>query len=190
MTEQASQVAKAGMSWAAHRLCERLTRRFHASVYNYLRWLCRDADLAEDLTQETFLKIWRHPPELRGERPLKAWVFKVARNEFLQHQRRSGLHTVALEENTETQEAASAGTDPAIGLEREALCHVVQSAVERLPAVYREVIVLHNMEGLPLARVAEVLGIPQGTVKSRRAKALSLLRHMLREHEVMPDEMR
>ena len=190
MTDQTSQVAKAGMSWAARRLCERLTRRFYAGVYNYLRWLCRDAELAEDLTQETFLQMWRHPPELRGEKPLKAWVFKVARNEFLQHQRRSGLHTVALEENTEAQEVGSASTDPAIGLEREALCQAVQTAVERLPALYREVIVLHNMEGLPLARVAEVLGIPKGTVKSRRAKAVSLLRHMLREHEVIDDEVR
>ena len=63
----------------------------------------------------------------------------------------------------------------------------VQSALARLPDGYREVVVLHNLEGLSLAQVAEVLAIPKGTVKSRRAKALSLLRHLLQE--VMADEV-
>lgn len=86
------------MTWAAQAGgFERLARRYYAGVYDYLRWLCRDEDLAADLTQETFVQAWRHPPEFRGEPALKAWVFRIARNAFLQHHRRAGIQTLALE---------------------------------------------------------------------------------------------
>lgn len=86
------------MTWAAQAGgFERLARRYYAGVYDYLRWLCRDEDLAADLTQETFVQAWRRPPEFRGEPALKAWVFRIARNAFLQHHRRAGIQTVALE---------------------------------------------------------------------------------------------
>jgi len=162
-------------------LFESVARRFYAGVYNYLCWMSRDASLAEDLTQETFMRMWEHPPELRGERALNAWVFRVARNEFLQHRRRAGLATVTLEDSAGVESASEPSSDPQIRLEREDLRRAVRGAVEKLPDHYREVVVLHNLEGLSLTQIAEVLEIPVGTVKSRRAKALSMLRHLLQE---------
>ena len=162
-------------------LFERLARRFYAGVFNYLCWVSRDKGLAEDLTQETFMQIWQHPPEMRSERALRAWVFRVARNEYLQHRRRAGLETVAFDDCSEVQQAGSSGADPQLSLVRKDLRDAVRGAVEKLPDHYREVIVLHNLEGLSLAEIAEVLEVPVGTVKSRRAKALSLLRHLLQE---------
>jgi RNA polymerase sigma-70 factor (ECF subfamily) len=166
---------------------EALARRFYTGVYNYLCWISRDAGLAEDLTQETFMQIWQHPPEMRGERALKAWVFRVARNEYLQHRRRAGLDTMAFGDCAEADLADVSSADPQLSLEREDLLRAVRGAVEKLPDQYREVIVLHNLEGLSLGQIAEVLEIPVGTVKSRRAKALSMLRHLLQE--VGNDEM-
>ena len=168
---------------------ERLARRFYAGVYNYLCWICRDAALAEDLTQETFMQIWQHPPELRNERALKAWVFRVARNEYLQHRRRAGIDTVVLQDCAEASRADATAPDPQLQLERDALRRAVRAAVDKLPDYYREVIVLHNLEGLSLGQIADVLEIPEGTVKSRRAKALSKLRHLLQEQEVGTDEL-
>jgi RNA polymerase sigma-70 factor (ECF subfamily) len=162
-------------------LFEGLARRFYAGVYNYLCWVSRDKGLAEDLTQETFMRIWQHPPEMRGERALKSWVFRVARNEYLQHRRRVGLETVTLDDGTEIEGVILSGPGPQLSLERQALRRAVRGAVEKLPDPYREVVVLHNLEGLSLSQIAEVLGIPVGTVKSRRAKALSLLRELLQE---------
>ena len=69
-------------------------------------------------------------------------------------------------------------------LEQEAFCRTVQEAVEALPDLYREVIVLHNLEGLPLPEVATVLDVPLGTVKSRRNRAFELLRTLLPREEV------
>jgi RNA polymerase sigma-70 factor (ECF subfamily) len=162
-------------------LFESVARRFYAGVYNYLRWMSRDAGLAEDLTQETFMRIWQHPPELRSQRALKAWVFRVARNEFLQHRRRAGLATVALGDPESVETASGPSSDPQMSLEREDLRRAVRGAVQKLPDHYREVIVLYNLDGLSLAQIAEVLEIPLGTVKSRRAKALTRLRHLLQE---------
>ena len=184
--EKAAVVSRAPRSEARF---ERLARRFYAGVYNYLCWISRDRGLAEDLTQETFMRIWEHPPDLRNQRALKAWVFRVTRNEFLQHHRRAGVETVALDDRPEMASTDQPGADPQISLEREHLRRAVRGAVERLPDLYREVIVLHNLEGLSLPQVAEVLGIPQGTVKSRRAKALSMLRHLLQEQESGTNEM-
>jgi len=166
-----------------------LARRFYAGVFNYLCWISRDRGLAEDLTQETFMQIWQHLPEVRGERALKAWVFRVARNEYLQHRRRAGLETVALEDCVGSEAADLTSPGPQLSLEREGLRRAVRGAVDKLPDHYREVILLHNLEGLSLAEIVEVLEIPVGTVKSRRAKALSMLRHLLQEEEVGNDAM-
>ena len=168
---------------------ERLARRFYAGVYDYLYWLSQDVDLAEDLTQETFMQIWQHPPELRGERALRAWVFRVARNQYLQHHRRTRGRTVALDDCVDVGHVDWASPDPQVRLEREELREVLRSLLEKLPDMYREVIVLHNLEGLSLGQVAEVLEIPKGTVKSRRAKAFSMLRHLLQKQEEGTNEM-
>ena len=157
---------------------ERLARQHHAGVYHYLCWISRNCTLAEVLTQETFLKVWQHPPEARGEYAVKAWIYKIARNEYLQYRRRAGLTTIALEDS-----AADAVMDPAPApqalLERDDFTHTVQEAVEALPDPYREVIVLHNLEGIALPEVAVILEVPLGTVKSRRGKAFELLRTLL-----------
>lgn len=162
---------------------ESLARRFYPGVYNYLCWLSRDTVLAEDVTQETFMRVWQHPPELRGNRALKAWIFRVARNEYLQHRRRAGLDTIALEECDDAEAIDWSAPSPQVLLERAELCQAVRAAVEGLPDLYREVIVLHNLDELSLTEVAQVLAIPVGTVKSRRAKAFVTLRNLLSEME-------
>jgi len=163
------------------RLFESLARRFYTRVYNYLCWISRDRHLAEDLTQETFMQIWQHPPEMRGHRALRAWVYRVARNQYLQHRRRAGLETVSLEDCREPEAAGPSDTESLLRLERDELRRLVQKALQELPDAYREVIVLHNLEGLSLAQVAHVLQAPVGTVKSRRAKAFRRLRELLQE---------
>ncbi len=163
-------------------LFERLARRYYAGVYSYLRWLSRQDALAEDLVQETFMQIWQHPPEARGEGVLRVWVYRIARNQYLQHRRRAGLETVALDDAEDSVDLSVPG--PELRLEHEELCRAVHEAVEKLPDHYREVIVLHNLEGLALDQVSAVLDIPIGTVKSRRAKAFRKLRELLKQEEL------
>jgi RNA polymerase sigma-70 factor (ECF subfamily) len=162
-------------------LYERLARRHYAGVYNYLCWTSRNTALAEDLTQETFVQIWRHLPEVRSEEAVRVWVYRVARNTYLQHRRRAGLDTVSLEDCGEPEPAGPPETQPELRLERDDLRRLVRAAVEHLPDAYREVIVLHNLEGFSLAQVGDVLQVPVGTVKSRRARAFRRLRELLQE---------
>lgn len=164
---------------SSHLWYEQTSRQHHAGVYGYLSWLCRDSELAADLTQETFLKLWRTPPALRGGPALKAWLFKVARNEFLQHRRRAGFETLPLDDAQEPGLNAGETLSLQALLEIKELVEVVCNAIGKLPDSYREVVVLHNQEGLTLQEVGEILEIPIGTVKSRRAKAFELLRQML-----------
>lgn len=159
---------------------ERLARRFHADIYTYLRRISRDPELAEDLTQETFVQVWRHLEEVREERARRAWVYRIARNAYLIRLRRTEPATVPLDEGE--LDATDFGTPgPEVRLEQTALCQAVRAAVERLPEAYREVIVLHNWQELSLSEVASVLQLPIGTVKSRRARALAKLRELLQE---------
>jgi RNA polymerase sigma-70 factor (ECF subfamily) len=189
MSTTASETARARPGTLRQRLFfERLTRRLYAGVYNYLCWIGRDPQLAEDLTQETFMQVWQHLDEIRDRRAARAWVYRVARREFLQHVRRPGLGAVALDDCPSSDLADPQAPDPHVSLERRDLQIAVGQAVEKLADIYREVIVLHNLEGFSLAQVAEVLQIPVGTVKSRRARAFSVLRHLLRR-EVMGNEM-
>ncbi len=127
------------------------------------------------------MQIWQHPPELRDQRALRAWIYRVARNQYLQYRRRAGLTTVPLEESDAAEVADWSCPGPEVHLAREALCRAVQEAIVQLSDPYREVIVLHNLQGLSLAQVAEVLQLPLGTVKSRRAKAFARLRELLQE---------
>jgi RNA polymerase sigma-70 factor (ECF subfamily) len=164
---------------SSHYWYEQAARQEHAGVYGYLSWLCRDNELAADLTQETFLKLWRNPPGLREGPALKAWLFKVARNEYLQHRRRAGLGTLALDDTQEAHRIANEPLSLQALFETKELVEIVCNAISKLPDCYREVVVLHNQEGLTLQEVGEILEIPIGTVKSRRAKAFELLRQML-----------
>lgn len=159
----------------------RLVDRFYAKVYDYLCWLTREEALAADLTQETFLCVWRHPPDLEAGGSLRAWMFKVALNVYRQQARRHAVETVPLgeaEENVPDPES-----EPGLALEREEFRRAVQEAVARLPERYRAVILLHNLQGLTLTEVALALEIPVGTVKSRLATAFAMLRKSLHEWE-------
>jgi DNA-directed RNA polymerase specialized sigma24 family protein len=80
------------------RLYLKLVDRYHARVYDYLCWLCRDESLAEDLTAETFLRLWQHPPDATKRGSLKAYVFKAALNQYRQHLRSRGADLVGIED--------------------------------------------------------------------------------------------
>lgn len=165
-----------------------LVDRYHARVYDYLCWLCRDESLAEDLTAETFLRLWQHPPDASKRGSPKAYVLKVALNQYRQHLRGRGADVIPIENTGDS--LADPADEPPVALERGALRRGVREAVQKLPDIHRAVILLHSLAGLTLAEVAEVLDIPTGTAKSRLAAAFTILRRSLREWKEDEDELR
>jgi RNA polymerase sigma-70 factor (ECF subfamily) len=139
--------------------------------YNLARWLLRNDQDAEDVTQEAIVRAFRHFDGFSGDNP-RAWLLSVVRNSawtFLQKNRAGELGTEFDEELH--SESGRPSETPEVLVLRSAQQRVLNQAVEALPVEFREVFVLREMEGLSYKEIAEVAGIPIGTVMSRLSRA-------------------
>lgn len=151
------------------------------AAYNLSRWLTRDAHDAEDIVQEACLRALRFIHTQRGQNS-RAWLLTIVRNTcctWLEKNRLNELaHAVPLDS---AAEPASESADPqALAIER-ADRELVRQAVEELPIEYREVIVLRELEEMSYKEVAQIVGIPLGTVMSRLSRARARLEQTLRD---------
>jgi len=140
------------------------------AAYNLARWLLRDPHEAEDALQDACLRAYSSLDRFRGGDG-RAWLLTIVRNTCYSRmrQRRREPATEAFED-----EAHGSTHDPAdanASAWREAKGEMLREALERLPDEYREVVVLHEIEGLPYREIAVVAEIPIGTVMSRLARA-------------------
>jgi RNA polymerase sigma-70 factor, ECF subfamily len=150
----------------------------HASLYRYARALSRDPVMAEELVQETFIRALsakKHPFPTTEEN-VRPWLFTILRNHWLNElrQRKQAGSAGELRESE-----VAYGDTPETAVSRRFLQSEVRDAVDALPEVYREVIVLREMENLSYAEIAQLLGCPAGTVMSRLARARTQLRSLL-----------
>ena len=151
----------------------------HASIYRYARALCHDPNEAEELVQETFrraLSSRRRPSPLAVD-AIRPWMFTILRNHWI-----NGLRHRRHEADLDPDFEVPVSETPESLLSRRFLQSEVRDALDALPATYREVIVLREMEGLSYREIAHLLGCPAGTVMSRLARARALLRGMLVSH--------
>jgi len=143
------------------------------AVMGVLKRLCRNSHDAEDVFQDTAVRVWRNfanRPRLRNP---KAWLIKIAYRAFLDLHAKRRVH----EPFIESEDAHS--QDPLKQTERADDLRQMHGAVAGLPESMREVIVLHYTGGLTLRQTADVLGISTGTVKSRLNTGLAKLRSVL-----------
>ncbi|RCK79663.1 MAG: RNA polymerase sigma factor, ECF family [Candidatus Ozemobacter sibiricus] len=160
---------------------ETLVDRYQGLVFRFLFHFMGHRGDAEDITQETFLQLFRKLDRYDPAQSLKAWLLTMARHLAISHHRRQ----------------APAPLDPAVigelvrdvvsGPEAEVLSRdevrIVHEALHQLPDEYREVLVMRYLLDMPLQKVAEVLNIPEGTAKSRVFHARGLLRDALLRQE-------
>jgi RNA polymerase sigma-70 factor (ECF subfamily) len=158
---------------------ETLYERYGAPVMGFLYRLCRDRALAEDLTQETFLRAWAAAPRWEPTGRVSTWLFQIAKRAWWKRRSRR-LHR--RERETRAARARARG-DPPQDAERRLLGHeaaaAVRAAVGELSPRLRVVFVLVRLEGLPYAEAARIAGIRLGTCKSRMAAAEAFLRKRL-----------
>jgi RNA polymerase sigma-70 factor, ECF subfamily len=144
---------------------ERLVRAYQEPVWRFLRRLLGDAGVAEDVAQETFLRVFRRLPTFTFEARFSTWVFQIARNagvdELRSRSRRIRLASLA------------PPPTPVVGMP-EARAEI-DAALASLPVDLREAILLIEVLGLRYREAARVLGVPEGTVKSRVFSARSRL---------------
>jgi RNA polymerase sigma-70 factor (ECF subfamily) len=139
------------------------------SAYNLSRWLLRNPHDAEDAVQEACLRAFRSFSGFRGADG-RAWFLTIVRNVCYSHLRhgKREFPKVAFEEDLHGSPQDSGETNAQCWLEAKG--DLLRQALERLPAEYREVIVLHDVEGLSYREIAGVAEIPLGTVMSRLAR--------------------
>ena len=149
-----------------------LFRRIQDPLFRYVRGMVRDSDLARDILQETLLRIYRKLPWLREPAFFRAWSYRIATHEVFRHTRRKQAFDTRVDHEVVLDELATAER-----LEPDAeLIAGLPALVEEVSPASRAVLVLFYLQELSLDEVAQILGIPIGTVKSRLAYGLAVLR--------------
>ncbi len=156
-----------------------LFEQFVPRVYLFALRLTGNRDEAEDLTQETFLRAWRHRARLRDPRAARAWLFSIAVNLWRSHLRRKGRREDVA--GLPDEPGPRPDNPPEEDLIAEEDVRRVRKAIDALPARQREVVYLHACEALPLREIAGVLGISLEAVRSSLSLARKRLRRQLKD---------
>jgi len=153
------------------------------ALHNFAMYLTRNPAEAEDLVQETYLRAFRFSHRFQPGTHLRAWLFQILRNTFLTFYRLRERELPLAEDGVPDWDAPmfheAPAEDPGV-LE----AHTdLERAMRRLPDEFRTVLLLAEVEGLPLEEVAQIMACPVGTVKSRIFRAKERLRVILRDYE-------
>lgn len=154
-------------------------------LYNLARWLVRDPVEAEDLVQETYLRALKGRHQFQAGTNLRAWLFQILRNTFFTQYRRRGrepeavdpevLDTMATRLGAEREGRPSSMPNGMLGVD-------LTGALQQLPEDYRAVVLLADLEDFTMTEVADIMGCPVGTVKSRLFRARAILQELLRDY--------
>jgi RNA polymerase sigma-70 factor (ECF subfamily) len=163
---------------------EELVRRYQRPIAAYVYRMVGNYDAALDLTQEVFIKVYNSLTRYRSEFKFSTWIYKIAHNAAIDHLRRHAVREQALTNgfDTERREVSleSRRMTPEQESERNERRSEIESVVQMLPAAYRELILLRHSQDLSYDEIAEVTGLPLGTVKNRLFRAREAMRdHLL-----------
>jgi len=157
-----------------------LYSHYAGALHAYVGQFCPDRASADDIVQETFIRAWRHLPQLSADdRPVRPWLFRVARNLLIDANRAERARPVTVPE----QSAGEIGTDS--GMEEVLDRQLVSAALAHLSPAHQSVLVETFYRGGTMAAVARELGIPHGTARSRLHYALDALRQHLEEQDAI-----
>ena len=164
-----------------------IVRRYERPVFSLVFRMVRDREVAEDLAQDTFIKVLNHIDKYRPEFKLSSWLFKIANNVAIDHLRRRQLDTVSMDGSRHASTAADVeATSFDVGdpqesaleeMESKELGSAIERAIAKLRPEYRSCIMLRHVEGRSYEEIAATLDLPLGTVKTYIHRA----RHELRE---------
>ena len=161
--------------------------RYKNKVYNYIYRMTNSSDDAEDLTQEVFIRMYTSIDSFRSQSSLNTWLFRIASNLCIDKFRRSKNRTAAYSlddpvgdsDGEMTHEVADHTYEPHRLLENVEMAEQIGAALAQLPEKLRATLLLHDIEGLPYEEIAQIVGCPLGTVKSRLFNARMQLRQRL-----------
>lgn len=187
MIEDDTQELARGLRRRDPNLVDSLIQQYQYRLFRYLIHLTGDRDRAEDFFQETWIRVLERGDQYDGTRKFEGWLFTIARNLVIDWRRKT--RTQSLDELISPVDDAPA-FEPATTLDspleftiRKQSQTAMQLLLARVPAVYREVLVLRFQEDMKLEEIASVVGAPVATVKSRLYRGLETVRQLLPREE-------
>jgi RNA polymerase sigma-70 factor (ECF subfamily) len=166
---------------------EMIVRRYQQPVVNYVGRMVRERELALDISQDVFLKVYAALKSYRPQYKFSTWLFKVASNYMIDYWRKKKIPTVSLDQafgdGDEGLPIQVAADEPSVARQYELreLRGRLDAAIGELPVSLRELFVWRHVNGLSYEEMAEIKGIPVGTVKNRVFQAKEMLKNMLEE---------
>jgi RNA polymerase sigma-70 factor, ECF subfamily len=162
---------------------DELVRRYKDRLFTFIDQMVRNRPLAQDLLQETFIRLWRHKLKYRNIARFSTWLYTIAANLVRSEMRRLAREPrVDLEPRDPSDRAIELphpGPSVDSQVHRNMTIERVRAAIDRLPEEFREVIILRELEELSYEEIVEVLRVPLGTVKSRINRARGRLQALL-----------
>ena len=163
-----------------------LVRRHQDRVFGFILRMLDARDEAMELTQDVFVKAWQALPGWRPEARFSTWLLQIARNAALdQLRRRRVVQFAPLDDGMDVADTAPGPEARYASRQRQAL---LENALQQIAAEHREILLLREVEDLSYAELAAVLGIAEGTVKSRLARARAALLQHFRPHAGVRDD--
>lgn len=169
---------------------EELVRRYQRPIAAYVYRMVGDYDAALDLTQEVFIRVYGSLERYRPEFKFSTWIYRIAHNAAIDHLRRQGaarledLEAGAEGGRTYEKPLASSAPTPEQESERVERCAEIEEVIRGLAPAYRELILLRHAHDLSYDEIAEVTGLPLGTVKNRIFRAREAMRAQLVERGI------
>ncbi len=168
-----------------------LLERFKRPVFSLIYRMVRDRELAEDLSQESFVKAFNNLDSYKPGYRFSSWLFKIANNHAIDHLRRARLKTVSIHGSPHATDSAreeatrialaAGGESPEQEVVALELGSAIEVAIGRLRVEYRTAVILRHIEDRPYEEIAEIMDVPIGTVKTFLHRARAELRREL-EH--------
>lgn len=164
---------------------EELVRRYQRPITSYVYRMLGDHESALDVTQEVFIKVYNSLTKYSSDYKFSTWLYRIAHNAAIDHMRRNSINAMSIEaenaDGTYQIQIESSRPSPEQDHERHEWRTEIDAVVRCLPAAYRDLILLRHARDLSYDEIAEVTGLPLGTVKNRLFRAREMMRLMFIE---------
>jgi RNA polymerase sigma-70 factor (ECF subfamily) len=164
---------------------DELVRRYKDRLFLFIVQMVKDRALAQDMLQETFIRLWRHKLKYRQIARFSTWIFTIAgnlvRSEMRRQAREMRVDLTPRDSDDRPMELPDPGPAVDALVHRNMRVEEVHAAIARLPEEFREALVLREIEELSYEEIVEITGVPLGTVKSRINRARARLVQMLQK---------
>ncbi|MBA2380054.1 MAG: sigma-70 family RNA polymerase sigma factor [Blastocatellia bacterium] len=167
---------------------EELVRRYQRPITAYVLRMLGDYDSALDVSQEVFIKLYNSLDKYSSDYKFSTWLYRIAHNAAIDHMRRNSVNLQSIEtenaDGTYQLQIESPLPSPEQDRERSEWRTEIESVVKCLPAAYRDLILLRHSHDLSYDEIAEVTGLPLGTVKNRLFRAREMMREILTDRGI------